>query len=474
MVVGHSASASCSSRPFLFEQEHPLIQTSSSGFLWRSFVQLNEYIKPTYTLEDLFCHVHFTEEQRIYHSKEVKCSKNFGDGCHAIAWVKSLFPSLSHLSYSTDIALDAFKKGLVPFLISLENRPDGVVLGSFQCDSENWDLPIFILEVHSSPYKNSVSKTAADVLDQLRLLRCFNKDIKECVGFTFPKYPTATGNETTCVTKVTVSFNKYKFLVHLAPLQIENVQIEIEQAIASALKFCPVHWPVFCFMRFSSEEIREAARRLSIPVSDLHQVPTKHSILMSNGDTFWKCIPRSKEALATLALNTFLKSQSPNPTHVTLFREIAIVEKVSFFAFPAQLPPLTKDNIKVCLSDFMTMTATALIELHEFGFAHLDVRIPNICFAQNQNGNDYIVKLIDLDRAESDDDVDVSGYIGEMYTTHPNWSASQYDWKQLGLLAAEIIFDTTDHNKIVEAPRVSSDGCLNKLINEGKYLGCKL
>ena len=71
----------------------------------------------------------------------------------------------------------------------------------------------------------------------------------------------------------------------------------------------------------------------------------------------------------------------------------------------------------------MLMTATALEELNNFGFTHLDVRIPNICFAQN--GNEYIMKLIDLDQSIKDKVVNVSGYNGEMYKTHSGWSASR-------------------------------------------------
>ena len=118
----------------------------------------------------------------------MNCSKNLGGGCQPIAWVKSLIetsvrPSCN-LSYTADIKLDAFDKGLIPFLSSLDNRPDGVVLGN---KDKEWMLPLFILEIHSSPYKNTVSQTAADVIDQLRLLRCFNENIQECVGFTFPE-----------------------------------------------------------------------------------------------------------------------------------------------------------------------------------------------------------------------------------------------------------------------------------------------
>ena len=39
-----------------------------------------------------------------------------------------------------------------------------------------------------------------------------------------------------------------------------------------------------------------------------------------------------------------------------------------------------------CLVDFMIRTADALQELHHFGFAHLIMRIPNICFTKAKNG----------------------------------------------------------------------------------------
>ncbi len=44
----------------------------------------------------------------------------------------------------------------------------------------------------------------------------------------------------------------------------------------------------------------------------------------------------------------------------------------------------------------------ALQNLHlDLGFAHMDVRLPNICF-EKSNGK-YIVKLIDFDRCEAID-----------------------------------------------------------------------
>ena len=45
-----------------------------------------------------------------------------------------------------------------------------------------------------------------------------------------------------------------------------------------------------------------------------------------------------------------------------------------------------------------------LQELHEYndGFAHLDIRIPNICFSRELNlDGEYDVKLVDLNRFKS-------------------------------------------------------------------------
>ena len=480
LVAGHSCSASSASRPFLFIRHDPLVNTylDSNGFGWGSFDELPSYINNSpYNLEDLFCEVGFTDSQRHHYSRSVSCSRNLGGGCHPIAWVKSLIEKFirpsCHLSYTADIKLDAFDKGLIPFLCSLDNRPDGVVRGSFQCNGIiQWMLPLFILEIHSSPYKNTVSQTATDVIDQLRLLRCFDANIQKCVGFTFPKYPTDNCSNQTCVTKVTVSFQKFKFVITLTPLQKAHVKAEIVQALTLALQFQADLYPLFSFMRFSPTEIVEATREMNVHGGLIQQYPTKHSILFKNDSTFWKYVPHTIERENLHLLQLAFKQSKPR--HITLPCDIVLISNTTYFVFPAQLSPLTKEEVSKCLYDFMTMTATALEELHSFGFAHLDVRIPNVCFARN--GDNYIVKLIDLDRCITDEvGKDLSGYEGEMYKPQQNliWKPSQYDWKQLGLLAAEIMLNITDHSVIVKDGRVDEDNCLKVLIKRGKYLGSK-
>jgi len=162
-----------------------------------------------------------------------------------------------------------------------------------------------------------------------------------------------------------------------------------------------------------------------------------------------------------------------NLKHITFHCDVKLLGGgVIFFKFPAHLPPLHKREVEKCLLDFMTRTATALEELHGIGAAHLDVRVPNICFAREEGK--YIVKLIDLDRCRDDMVQDLYGYTGKMYTCkiQKDWKSSQYDWKQLGLLAAAIIFERS-HEDIVKDPRVCGDVCLNQLIHEGKCYLCR-
>ena len=63
-----------------------------------------------------------------------------------------------------------------------------------------------------------------------------------------------------------------------------------------------------------------------------------------------------------------------------------------------QEQPLSKALAKLCIRDLVRQVVHALQELHELGFAHLDVRLPNICFT-----HDGEVRLIDFDRAVYDD-----------------------------------------------------------------------
>jgi len=244
------------------------------------------------------------------------------------------------------------------------------------------------------------------------------------------------------------------------------VKAEVTNALRSALSF-KFSSPEFCFIRFSPKDINNFQKELGEMVA---QHLTRHSVLLKSNEFFWKCVPQQSDQHNMFSLN---QHKSGNLKHITFYCDVKqLVGGVIFFKFPAHLPPLHKHKVEKCLLDFMTRTATALEELHSIGVAHLDVRVPNICFAREEGK--YIVKLIDLDRCKDDTVQDLYGYTGEMYTCQnpKDWRSSQYDWKQLGLLAAAIIFERS-HEDIVKDPRVCGDVCLNQLIHEGKCYLCR-
>ena len=78
-------------------------------------------------------------------------------------------------------------------------------------------------------------------------------------------------------------------------------------------------------------------------------------------------------------------------------------ENLRFYMFERQMSPLTKFEAKECLCDLLTQA---------IGYAHLDVRLPNICFSINHN-----VKLIDLDQVVSIRSGSVGSYIRDLIHT---------------------------------------------------------
>ena len=284
VFIGHVAPPSSDSRPYHFLRNHPLISIDRNGVGWDYFDKITIY---RYNLQQLLTHLQVpptVSTDGVIYSE--------GCNCYPIAWVKSIFEMVYQydgikLSYSADIVVKAFENALVPFMASVNNRPDGVVLREFK----QWNIPILILEIHSSPYKYSVAKTAADVIDQLRLLRCFDANIRKCVGFTFPKFSTDSAENKTCITKVTVSFKDFRFCINLTPLPISNIKSEIQEAVQGTKNFLFRYNPFLCFMCLSQQDKMEIAGTFCIHPSKIEQVKTRHCILLKSDDTFWKYIP---------------------------------------------------------------------------------------------------------------------------------------------------------------------------------------
>ena len=117
----------------------------------------------------------------------------------------------------------------------------------------------------------------------------------------------------------------------------------------------------------------------------LIQVPSKSSLNFCGRDNYYKLLPnvRHKETYLDLKHN----STGLSCSQLSIHHEIKYVGEISFFCF-CRLPhqPLSRDQAKSCLYQFIIDFYEALDFLHRnLQFAHLDVKIENICFNSDLN-----------------------------------------------------------------------------------------
>ena len=118
---------------------------------------------------------------------------------------------------------------LYPLYVTTDQRPDLTV------SRETDNLPLILVEVHSSPFAATVNKTILDVTDQLCLYRTYDASITRCVGFAFPKKDLKQ-----CVVIVSVTWEKLCFRYTLTPIEkIESVRSTIERELCAATESAP-------------------------------------------------------------------------------------------------------------------------------------------------------------------------------------------------------------------------------------------
>ena len=138
------------------------------------------------------------------------------------------------------------------------------------------------------------------------------------------------------------------------------------------------------------------------------QIPTPHSLLFQSEEYVWKYLPNSDDSEQLLSF--YIEGHRMNYTAVP---SCVIALHSIFFRNKRFLPPLSSDQVTQCLKDFVRSTAIAIKELHDHGFAHLDIRLPNICFVNEKST--FRVMLIDLDRSRPSERIRTRAYVGEMY-----------------------------------------------------------
>lgn len=136
---------------------------------------------------------------------------------------------------------------------------------------------------------------------------------------------------------------------------------------------------------------------------------------------------------------------------------------------------LERDNAKACLHDLVLKVADTIQKLHLHGYAHLDVRLENICFRCEDDKKTCIVVLIDLDTLQEVDKRPFNVSTESRMGCKPKGKDNTYlDWTQLGMLAAYVLCHPTSitnrqyHSKKYAFPLEMNDyPAVQKLLTEG-------
>ena len=306
-----------------------------------------------------------------------------------------------------------------PFAASQQHKADVAVIVN--------RLPVIQFEINSSPISTTVAKLFANLVDVLRFIRHFDLNIDTWTGFAFPKVKVDSSNN--YAVKVGVRWKDLQFVPEVSALKLCDIAQEVNDIFEAQVELVQK-------LYVSEEEVMHKEMYL-VPLSDadidyfanalqpspssapsvIKQVESPFSILLCDGNYYYKHSPKA-EVRETLFILWVLEG-SLLSSNLILPHKMKEIGPMVFFVFHAvKYNNLSKDIAKTCLGELANGIARGLRTLHDLGFAHLDVRLPNVCV-----GEDFEVKLIDFDRATKDESYQNTDFF--MYTLEKEGKSSK-------------------------------------------------
>ena len=330
------------------------------------------------------------------------------------------------------------------------------------------------IEVQSSTMRETVCRAVYGAADILRLLRFTDESFNNITVLVFPRK-----EESTCAGMITVNYGlhemsggifgfqcKVKWLTDVTTVW-EDIELVLNQNIDN-LPYLPhlsaVNGEYLTIL--SSEELAEFGR-------DARQIMSKFHVMVESNEKVYKVITERAELeiySKLLRLQRRVNLPLPKCFVVPAFSHRNVV-------YYDRLPygPLEEAQALKYLRTLTKKVRTALEELHEFGFGHGDVRLPNVCFNSN-----FDAVLIDMERCTLVDtfpnicmQLDT---LSCMYETPHGmtgiFTARRMDYMQLGWLLVWVLHNRGDYHKRKweDLPvNIQSDSFLKRLVMEGEY-----
>ena len=302
------------------------------------------------------------------------------------------------------------------------------------------------------------------LMEQFRILSNYLEGGSDLslTGFVFPS------SEETCVTEVTIFWQKseaatfhFNFVTKYLPKEgvKDRVQAAVEKAMQ--LEFQPIHEDnQLCYLKLSKQDIETF--EYENDGKHFRQVQTWLSILLTNDKVYIKLCPKEVSVnLFTLGFIA-LSNKCDNTSFPLLIPELhgTVANSFVYPALPYQ--PLSYEEAKECLADLVKKVSSALQKIHHIlRLAHLDVRLPNICF--REKGEPV---LIDPDRVDNSDMPAYQlsrRYESTLYQIKDSqWCLHNVDWRQLGFIIVHTIYDDNREE--------TGDEFIDALLNQGNPL----
>ena len=288
-----------------------------------------------------------------------------------------------------------------PFGTSSKYRPD-VTVG--RRISGNF-VPILYCEVQSSPISHSVCKNVSNLISLLRLLRHLSTEVTCLSGFTIPN----ADEKKKCGVETTVFWKDFRFHFTTVDISITQLRDKICAEFQRVNKLLPSTCKSFTFPFFvplSQSECSSFGEKDEVATVPC-QVPSRFNIIVRTSTHLWKYRVNRSVSFAYLAMAVAESGKPP-----TLFSMYQKRNDNGFERYAILKRPLSSTNAILCCKELIRGVAAALDELHSYGYSHLDVRLPNVCF-----NSSYQPVLIDLDRTEPIGKV--TGSLYDRYAVRP-------------------------------------------------------
>ena len=433
---------------YLLYRDHAAWSKSASTST-ASKLNLPDYIREDFTLHDRDFEAALNGRDKQYYNLCTLCESagvplTGEDGQDASRFIKHCTGSREYNCHSDKIVKQW--EALPDLFCTTKQRPDIWILEG----EDRGNVVILVAEVHSGKgpkgYRETLNKEVIGLMTQLRMLR-YQYNINQVVGFVLPN-----SSEPFFVTKVTVRFEALSFYYAFERVSSwKEVKASVKagyQANKDAIgRLGPSLNHIRAYpIKLTEAELGELGRKFKLKEGvTMAQLQSWNSFIL-HADIgkiykFWL----NKENYTNTALFTFtikeLQHEERRIDRLLLHEQKLPVFNldIPFLQFPAAIPPLSASEARKCLVALLRSTKEAIDQLHSFNYAHLDIRLPNICF--RNDGEKVYAVLIDFERVK----INVGSYTIPKYHSclyrflEGRLTRGQCDFMQLGWMAVWIL-----------------------------------